>query len=124
MKLTIELTVQDALKVLQGLDLEEVTITTTDSVISVDTAEAKPKRKRRTKAQIAADKLKEEATEIANETEKKVEDKIVETYSESKVAEAVPKVTTEDTAEIEPPASITDDTTGEQFSSGDTPWAN
>jgi len=119
MKLTIELSVQDALTVLQGLDLTEVVITTLDSVIQThvnDTVEEpiKPKRKRRTKAEMEAarkaeaEALKEEAVEIAEDNAEELDEKI-ELSNET----------------LEVPAAFTEvDDTGDSFKAGGTPWAN
>lgn len=111
MKLTIELSVQDALTVLQGLDLSEVTITTTDSVKVIEEPKNKPKRKRRTKAQMAADeakKLEESAKKIATERVDDLDDKITETYTES--------------VEDQPKDTVDHDTTGESFSTTKVKW--
>jgi type II secretory pathway component HofQ len=112
MKLIVELTTEDAIDVLNGLNLEEIVITTTDGSA---TDVAKPKRKRRTRAEIEADEkaaeeraaavakaeeLKEEAVAEAQEASEKLDEKIAESAKDAA------------------------DTLGESFSAGASPWAS
>lgn len=86
MKLIIELSTEDAVAVLNQLDLDEIVMTTTDGSA---TNVAKPKRKRRTKAEIEADekaaKERETAVSIAEELSNEAAELATEANEELKV---------------------------------------
>jgi hypothetical protein len=93
MKLTIEMSPQDAVTLLKGLDVTEVVINSTQSIIEPEIA--KPRAKRKVK------QLKKEVAITAADTIQKLDTKITSTYSNSAKEQ---------------------DTTGEAFAVMDSPW--
>lgn len=111
MKLIIELSTEDAVAVLNQLDLDEIVMTTTDGSA---TNVAKPKRKRRTKAEIEADekatKEREAAVSIAEE-----------------LSNEAAELATEANEELKVNVNDSNDTLGESFTASTkaaSPWAS
>jgi|JYMV01.1.fsa_nt_gi ATP sulfurylase len=95
MKLTIEMSPQDAVTLLKGLDVTEVVINSTQSTVEAVTPKTRAKRKPKIK------QLEKEVNVIATAAVEVLDEKINSTYTN---------------------ASKEQDTTGEAFAVMDSPW--